>query len=60
MVRDAILAVGYDGTKIAAWFHNVKDWEGASGKITIGANGDPVAGHKAEMVVGGKAVPYVK
>ncbi|MES2225458.1 MAG: ABC transporter substrate-binding protein [Patescibacteria group bacterium] len=61
LVRDAIAAVGYDGTKIAKWLHtSVKDWQGASGAVTIGANGDPVSGHSPETVTGGKMVPYVK
>jgi len=60
LVRDALTAVGYDGTKVAQWLHNVKDWDGAAGKVTIGSNGDPLTGHRAEMIAGGKVVPYVK
>lgn len=60
MVRDAILAVGYDGEKIAAWGHSLTGWEGASGSITIGSNGDRASGHKPETVKDGKVVPYVK
>ncbi|MES2134783.1 MAG: ABC transporter substrate-binding protein [Patescibacteria group bacterium] len=60
LVRDAILAVGNDGTKVAAWLHTVKDWQGAAGSVTIGTNGDPVAGHRPEVIMAGKPVPYVK
>ncbi len=61
LVRDAVVAVGYDGTKIANWLRTeVKDWEGAAGSITIAANGDPLTGHRAEVITGGKVVPYVK
>ncbi|MEK7063337.1 MAG: penicillin-binding protein activator [Patescibacteria group bacterium] len=58
LVADAIREVGYDGTKIAAWLRTVKDWDGAVGKVTIGANGDPVAGHRPEVIRGGVAAPY--
>lgn len=60
LVRDAIGAVGYDGTKVAAWLQSVSGWSGASGSVTIGADGDRVGGHRAEVVRGGKVVPYVK
>ena len=60
LVRDAIAAVGYDGTKVAEWLHTVKDWQGAAGSVTIGANGDPVTGHRAEVIMDGKVIPYVK
>lgn len=60
LVADAVKSVGYDGTKIANWLHNVKNWQGASGSLTIGADGDPTVGHRPEMIQGGKVVPYVK
>ncbi len=60
LVRDAIAAVGYDGTKIAQWFRNVDGWEGAAGEVTIADNGDPITGHRPEVITGGKVVPYVK
>lgn len=58
LVRDAVAAAGYDGTKIAQWLRNVKDWQGAAGVITIGDNGDPLIGHRAEVIMGGKVGPY--
>ena len=61
LIRDAINAGGYDGTKIAHWLRTeVKDWEGAAGSTTIGSNGDPITGHRAEVIMGGRVVPYVK
>ncbi len=61
IVRDAIVAVGYDGTKIANWLHgSVNNWQGASGNVTIGSDGDLVGGHKAEIIMGGKVMPYTK
>jgi branched-chain amino acid transport system substrate-binding protein len=58
MVRDAIKAVGYDGTKIADWARSVKDWQGASGKITIGQDGDRVGGHQVKILKNGKTEVY--
>lgn len=61
LIRDAIAAAGYDGTSIAEWLRTeVRNWEGAAGSVTIGADGDPTVGHRPEMIVGGKVVPYVK
>ncbi len=60
LVRDALLEVGEDGTKIAAWLQSVKDWEGASGKVTIGSNGDRVGGHVPKVVKSGKVELYTK
>ncbi|MFA5001298.1 MAG: ABC transporter substrate-binding protein [Candidatus Paceibacterota bacterium] len=54
LIKDAIKAVGYDGEKIAAWGHSIKDWQGASGLITIDSNGDRVGGSVAEIIRGGK------
>jgi branched-chain amino acid transport system substrate-binding protein len=59
MITDAIKAVGYNGEKIADWFHNnVKDWQGAAGLVTIGPDGDPLVGHRAEIVKNGKTEVY--
>jgi len=60
MIKDAIEAVGYNGEKIATWSRTVKDWEGASGKITIGENGDRIGGHTVEVIKAGKKEVYVK
>lgn len=60
MVRDALLAVGYNGEKIAGWSRTVKDWDGASGKVTIKADGDRDGGHTAEVIKGGKIERYTQ
>ncbi len=60
MVRDALVAVGNDGTKIAEWFRMVKDFDGASGKITIQADGDRDGGYVAKTVKDGKVELYQK
>ncbi len=60
LIRDAIAAVGYDGTKIAGWLRSVKDWQGASGSVTIKDDGDRASGHSPETVKDGKMIPYVK
>jgi len=60
MVRDALLAVGEDGEKIAAWGRSLTGWQGASGSITIGADGDRASGHTAKMIKEGKVEAYVK
>jgi len=54
MLKDAIASVGYNGEKIAGWSRTVKDWEGASGNITIEASGDRAGGHAAKVIKGGK------
>lgn len=54
VVRDGIAAVGYDGEKLAAWSRTIKDWPGASGLVTIGADGDRVSGHVPKVIHNGK------
>ncbi len=58
LIKEAILAVGEDGTKIAQWLKTVKDWPGASGSVTIGADGDRVGGHSLKIIKEGKAIPF--
>ncbi len=60
MTAEGIKTVGNDGTKLSKWFRNVKDWDGASGKITIGSDGDLVGGHRPEFVKNGKMELYTK
>lgn len=54
LLRDGIKAVGNDGAKFADWLRTVKDWKGAAGSVTIGADGDPLVGHRAEIIKDGK------
>ncbi len=53
IIADGIKAVGYNGEKLAAWSRTIKDWPGASGMVTIGADGDRVGGHVAKVVHNG-------
>ncbi|MDP2629903.1 MAG: ABC transporter substrate-binding protein [Candidatus Uhrbacteria bacterium] len=54
MVRDALVAVGEDGEKIAEYLRSTLDWQGASGSITIGGDGDRVGGYALVVVKDGK------
>lgn len=54
MVRDAVAAVGNDGTKVAKWLRDVEGWQGASGTVDIAENGDRVGGHLPKIVKDGK------
>ncbi len=55
VIKDGIMAVGLDGEKIADWSRTIKDWAGASGMITIDANGDRASAHSVKVVKDGKA-----
>lgn len=44
LVAQAIRASGLDTVKIQAYLAAVKDYDGAAGKITMDANGDPILG----------------
>ena len=54
MLRDALQAVGEDGEKLAQWLRSVISWEGASGSVTIGSDGDRVGGHTPKVIKAGK------
>lgn len=58
IIRDAIKAVGYDGEKISEFVRSLKDWDGASGKVTIRQDGDRVGGHVPKVIVNGTVVLY--
>lgn len=58
ILRDALIAVGNDGAKIADWLKTVTNWQGASGSVTIGADGDRVGGHVLKVIKGGKVELY--
>lgn len=55
LLVDGIKAVGYNGTALATWSRTVSNWQGASGSITIDANGDRVGGHTLEVIHDGVA-----
>ena len=54
IIRDGLLAVGNNGEKLAAWSRTIKNWQGASGLITIQQNGDREGGHVLKVVKDGK------
>ncbi|MDI6721116.1 MAG: ABC transporter substrate-binding protein, partial [Candidatus Aenigmarchaeota archaeon] len=56
IIRDAIKSVGYDGEKIAEYVRNLKDWQGASGSVTIGQDGDRVGGHTPKVIINGTVI----
>lgn len=60
VLRDGIAAVGYDGEKLADWSRTIKDWEGASGKTTIGSDGDRLGGHIVKIIRNGKVEIYTE
>jgi ABC-type branched-subunit amino acid transport system substrate-binding protein len=58
IIRDAIMAVGNDGAKIASWLHSVNGSPGASGDITISTDGDRHNAYVPQMIKNGSTTPY--
>ncbi len=54
MTRDALAAVGENGEMLSTWLRSVSAWEGASGSVTIGSDGDRVGGHTLKVIKDGK------
>jgi len=54
IARDGIMTVGNDGEKLATWSRTIKDWDGASGKVTIKPDGDRESGYTPRIVHDGK------
>ena len=54
LLREGIIRVGYNGEKLATWSRTIKDWQGASGSITIKPDGDRTTGYSPEIVKNGK------
>lgn len=57
MAQDAINEVGYSGSALADWYQNLRDWQGASGSITI-KNGDRVADQTLKVIHNGIVSTY--
>ena len=54
LLRDGVMAVGYDGEALKNWLYTIKDRVGASGKITLDANGDSqIASYRVSQVKDG-------
>jgi branched-chain amino acid transport system substrate-binding protein len=60
LIAEGLKKVGYDGAKLAEWSRTVKDWDGASGKITIEGNGDRAGGFVVKVVKDGKVEIFKK
>ena len=54
IARDGIMTVGNDGEKLATWSRTIKDWDGASGKVTIKPDGDRESVYTPRIVHDGK------
>jgi branched-chain amino acid transport system substrate-binding protein len=53
LLAAGIKQVGNNGTALAQWSRTIKDWQGASGMITIDANGDRVGGDVLQVIHSG-------
>ncbi|MCX6715798.1 MAG: hypothetical protein NT077_02120 [Candidatus Taylorbacteria bacterium] len=51
---------GNDPEKIAAWVRTIKDYDGASGKLTIDSDGNRIGGHVLKVIKDGVATPVVQ
>lgn len=63
LLRDGVMAVGYEGEALKNWLYTVRDRNGALGKITFDANGDNgVATYRVALAKGGKleTIEFVK
>jgi branched-chain amino acid transport system substrate-binding protein len=54
ILTEGLKKYGEDPVKIAAWVRTIKDWDGASGKVTIDSNGDREGGRFLEIIKDGK------
>ena len=53
LLAEAIEAVGYDTTKVAAYLTGLKNWSGALGTISFDANGDVLTSYAIKKADGG-------
>ncbi|MEI7960801.1 MAG: ABC transporter substrate-binding protein [archaeon] len=56
LLAEGISKYGEDTDKVKEFIYSVKDWEGASGKITIDKNGDGVREYSLKLVKNGLLV----
>lgn len=57
LLAEAIEKNGYDSEKIRDFLYNVKDYDGAVGKLTIDKNGEPILEFSVKQVKNGELVP---
>ncbi|MDP2641863.1 MAG: ABC transporter substrate-binding protein [bacterium] len=60
LLKEGLAKAGEDGEKLAQWSRTIKNWDGASGKITILESGDRDSGHTMKVIRGGKVELYTK
>ncbi len=60
IIADGIAKYGYDVEKLKQYLYSINGYDGASGKITIDANGDGVRDYFLKTIKGGKIVNYDK
>lgn len=56
LIARGIEEVGENPEALAKWIREVSDFEGASGNLIIGENGDRVGGHSLKVIENGEAV----
>ena len=56
LLADAISKNGYDGEKVRDYLYSVKDYDGATGKITIDENGDVILDFSVKQAKNGELV----
>ena len=56
LIADAIEKNGYDGEKIRDYLYNVKDFDGAVGKVSIDQNGDVVLDFSVKQIKNGELI----
>ena len=54
LISDAIRVNGYDSEKIRDYLYSVKNYDGATGNLTIDSNGDPVLDFSVKQVRNGE------
>jgi branched-chain amino acid transport system substrate-binding protein len=57
LLSDGIKQFGSDPEKISAWLRTVKDYDGASGKVSISSEGNRIGGHTLTVVRDGIKSP---
>lgn len=50
LIKEAYEKTGGDVEKITDYIYDLKDWEGAIGKVTIDKNGDPISSYSIKLI----------
>jgi len=54
LLAEGLERFGQEPEKIAAWLRTIKNWDGASGLITVGSDGDRVGGFVLRLIENGR------